>query len=355
MNLTPQSLSACKKRFAFTLLELMIALGLLGALMAVAWSLMGTFRNAEIRGWKLAHRTQTIRTAHVWLESDMQHLNQQVSQPLNFTGNAMGFSMTIAPSIDPIPFLENLMSDGREPPRLSSTSIDEIAGSVSDGAPNSPWPADSLDIEYRLTPFSSSPSIDTQFILTRSEMTAASSQSTTVNLSERILTAQDLYRQTDEPINSGNQPNRETRLEGLTNAQFRYYDGTSWKSDWNSSQQNGAPRAIAFGFDFPAASDVQTQSSASPKQRGQESSLIDSGFAAASPFADSALASESTAHASSADNQTIMESSTNEVQLVVYVGRGGLRSKAVPHPQSTSGGPTAEGLRNPTRKRGTGN
>jgi len=88
-------------------MELMIALGLLGALMAVAWSLMGTFGDAEIRGWKLAHRVQTIRSARDWLESDMQHLALSVrptvldmpvlSEGPYFTGDSLGFTATIAP------------------------------------------------------------------------------------------------------------------------------------------------------------------------------------------------------------------------------------------------------------------
>ncbi|MCA9131805.1 MAG: type II secretion system protein, partial [Planctomycetales bacterium] len=149
-------------RAAYTLLELMIALGLLGMLLSVAWSLMGTYRDAEQRGWKVARRTQVIRAARSWLESDMQHvlLSDSPSQVAaarsggspaasglsgvlptappgaasanwRFVGNAQGFSATIAPSLDPLPFLERLMTDS-----LGASSAPEslAAGSSAAGS-----------------------------------------------------------------------------------------------------------------------------------------------------------------------------------------------------------------------------
>ncbi|HUP77124.1 MAG TPA: prepilin-type N-terminal cleavage/methylation domain-containing protein, partial [Pirellula sp.] len=283
-------------RSAFTLIELMIALGLLGALLAVAWSLLGTFRDAEIRGWKLAHRTQTIRSARAWLEDDIQHLAiadgkmnskdsgfakptkspkssknaraPQSTSTIHFTGNAMGFSATIAPSINPIPFLENLMSDSIQVDRESSVTESTlyeppiVNGSSSDITSSSLWPAETVEIEYQLTSIASDSGSLTSslvgisdqipFALIRREMIDSNTNSVAVNLSERVLTAQDLYRQSDQETLETSQPIRELRLEGLLKAQFRYFDGSSWKSDWNSQQKGGLPRAIALGFDFPA-------------------------------------------------------------------------------------------------------
>ena len=319
-----------KLRSAFTLIELMIALGLLGALMAVAWSLLGTFRDAEIRGWKLSHRTQTIRSARTWLEDDIQHLalpespvvsnasrSSKSSVNVRFIGNAMGFSATIAPSIDPIPFLENLM--------MAAT-------------PSSPWPAETVEIEYHLTPVPSdsisvsssltSNSDQTQFVLTRREMIDANTPSVVASPSERVLTAQDLYRQTDEEILSSSQPIRESRLGGLMKAQFRYFDGSSWKSEWNSTQQGGLPRGIAFGFDFTAVSDMRPASETTAQPSDQNGSSTENVLANNLPFAESRLSTEATAEVSSASDQGLMESSINEVQIVVYVGKGSSTSKA---------------------------
>ncbi|MEZ6076027.1 MAG: hypothetical protein R3C56_10255 [Pirellulaceae bacterium] len=78
--------------------------------MSVAWSLMATFRDSEERGWKITRRTQIIRAAHAWLQSDAQAMLGPSDEFL-FTGNSRGFSATIAPSLDPLPFLERLLSD----------------------------------------------------------------------------------------------------------------------------------------------------------------------------------------------------------------------------------------------------
>lgn len=358
-------------RFAFTLMELMIALGLLGALMAVAWSLMGTFGNAEIRGWKLAHRVQTIRSARDWLESDMQHLALSVSptsfnipslsEGPQFTGDSLGFTATMAPSVDPIPFLENLMSDAMgternnsapmQSPQMQSPSIQSpstplgnrdmdysATRDADDAAPSTIWPADTVEIEYRLTPTSTSSvrplaslagdtnTDDAQFVLTRREMADSRSTMMFESPSERVLSTQDLYGQSDEARMSSRSPLRESRLEGLTKVQFHYFDGNSWVSEWSSVQQGGLPIAIAFGFDFPAASDMKPPSSASDKRSEQGNSMLDNSSAADLPFAGDAMVAE-TSQRTSQENKGMMESSSNEVQIVVFVGKRSFQSK----------------------------
>ncbi len=286
-------------RSAFTIIELMIALGLLGALMAVAWSLLGTFRDAEMRGWKVSYRTQTIRSASTWLEDDVQHLVPAVS-PNSFIGNAMGFSAIIEPSIDPIPFLANLMSN-QEAMELEPAVRDSSFGQESSVATahNSPWPDEAIEIEYQLTPVPTSStasafrmandSKETPFVLTRLER------------SGRTI--------------------RESRLEGLLNAQFRYFDGISWKSEWNNVQQNGLPLGIAFGFDFPATSDIQKPNDVRTQNKDLDDSSSEIALVSELPFTDSALATDATTESRNA-NQGLMESSTNEVQIVILVRSG---------------------------------
>ena len=356
------------KRSAFTLIELMIALGLLGALMAVAWSLLGTFRDAEIRGWKLSSRTQTIRSVRAWLEDDLQHLavvdnvttattnaqtpkkptrNAQApksSKAFHFSGNAMGFSTVIAPSIDPIPFLENLMSDTMQPEQASLLESSQLGvnpmGEASSMAAvsSSPWPAEAVEIEYQLTPVlsdsvsSSGPrtgiSDQTRFVLTRREMLDTTAKSVVDSPSEQVLTAEDLYRQSDEDVPVSNQPIKELRLEGLMNAQFRYFDGTAWRSEWNSAQQAGLPHAIAFGFDFPATADMKAPSETTTPQSNGDSSSQQSTLETNLPLAASGLSTEAMAEDASLSDQGLMESSTNEVQIVIFVGMGSSTGKS---------------------------
>ena len=104
-------------RCGYSLLELMLALSLLTALLAVGWSMLSTYRNAEQRGWRLNERVQSIRAARQWLELDLLHLSpMEVSAPLwtatagrgsnsvisaqehPFIGDGSGFLATIAPT-----------------------------------------------------------------------------------------------------------------------------------------------------------------------------------------------------------------------------------------------------------------
>ncbi len=371
-----------RRSAAYTLLELMLALALLGALMTVAWSLMGTFSSAEQRGWKLAHRIQTIRAAREWLQTDVQQLVQSepistnsISKKSRLSGNSLGFTALIAPSIDPLPFLENVMSSSSDGPGATTnanTELEPAASLYSDSdaivaqAQQSLWPAETLEVEYKLAPDESSNSAgsssslvadlsEVQFSLTRREMmdaTAAINNPSsptraqpTNNLADRVLTAQDLYRQTDETTQSSGLAIRETRLEGLTNVQFQYFDGASWKREWNSDQVGGLPRAIALCFDFPARANMKPPE---PKTTGSDSGSSDpSDLLASIPlgtdmaFADSALAAEPTAETSSGSESSLMQSPTHEVQIVVYVGGQSKRpngNQSFGSPRNTSAG-----------------
>jgi prepilin-type N-terminal cleavage/methylation domain-containing protein len=334
-----------RRKFGFTLLELMIALGLLGALMAVAWALLGTFRDAEMRGWKLSYRTQTIRSARNWLEGDLQHLMIDVA-PLQpaiatqsvsttqatqsaFHGDGTGFSATISPSIDPIPFLGNLMSDVSD--SEFGNSRDELAAGdeLEEAVPSSLWPADFVEIEYELVPMEPTATASTgianglidqtQYALVRREHVSISGGTSMQLPAERVLNVQDLYRQQGEDLLTKATPTKETRLEGLMRPEFRYFDGELWVKQWNSSQRGKMPRAIAFGFDFPAAKDLVRPSERvinleAQSARSTESELSRDFTRNATDQVED-IASLRTA----GDSQGIMISSTKEVQIVILI------------------------------------
>jgi hypothetical protein len=269
-------------------------------------------------------------------------------------GNSLGFTASIGPSIDPLPFLEQLMSNSLE----GNTAMEEVepfASPSSDTeaiiaqAQQSLWPAETMEVEYQLTPmpdglttkeFSLQPTdlSALQFSLTRRELLDSSAAQSNLNsanatsqqntLSERVLTAQDLYRQTDTTMTASGPAVRESRLDGLTNVQFQYFDGASWKREWNSDQAGGLPRAIALGFDFPATADIKPVeprlvTSASEDDTGSLSSdnFRDRNSAGADlSFADAALAAAPTVESSSAGESGLMQAATHEIQIVVYVG-----------------------------------
>lgn len=368
---------ATKPKQGFTLMELMIALGLLGALMAVAWSLLGTFRDAEMRGWKLSYRTQTIRSAREWLENDLQHLvlvaapMQPVSstramattfaprgltstaRPAAFYGTAMGFTATISPSVDPIPFLGNLMSEPAETNLAAPSEEMKLGEGFGEVArPASLWPADYVEIEYELVPMpgnlSSKPSLsssisdglldETQYSLVRREQVDVGSRTVSEAPSERVLSAQDLYRQADESVLANASPMSESRLDGLMHPQFRYFDGVAWVAQWNSGQRGGLPRAIAFGFDFPPASEILHPSDRPPEEPNEGGRIEDNYLTTADPLLNPLeQESETIQERASGGNQGIMIASTNEVQLVIFVAAG-IVSKSVASEQPIAGG-----------------
>ncbi|MEZ6150270.1 MAG: prepilin-type N-terminal cleavage/methylation domain-containing protein [Pirellulaceae bacterium] len=364
--------SNSKSRRAYTLLELMIALGLLGALMSVAWSLMATFRDSEERGWKITRRTQIIRAAHAWLQSDAQAMLGPSDEFL-FTGNSRGFSATIAPSLDPLPFLERLLSDSSasdefdsrnatarsaqglaaNPSPLSGalSSMDsELSGTLSDA---SPWSPEQVQIEYELLPVNIARPIDStdttrpavtseldeiQFMMVRRELIggsqspsaqSSSMQSTVqgdaigfdseLSPSDRVLTGQDLYRQNDDRQQLRGIPIAQSRLEGLIRPQFQYCDGVSWKDSWNSRSDGGLPAAIALRFDFPARAQMQPPQPRRAREAWEDEAEFELQASTELSAADLALAGEAQAELETDPDASLMESDQFEVQMVILV------------------------------------
>ena len=76
-------------------------------------------------------------------------------------------------------------------------------------------------------------------------------------MSEQTLSSADLYRGTSDTEEEFIPPLKETRLYGMVQAEFQYFDGNSWSSEWSSGQRGGVPLAIAITFDFPNRADFK--------------------------------------------------------------------------------------------------
>lgn len=297
-------------RSAYSILELMIALSLLSILLVLGWSLMQSFQDAETRSWKLSQRIRVLRTIRAWLADDMDHLvrstastppvqsssspgQRSITNPsptnagLNswlhhgntsqavfekFDGDATGFVATISPSLDPIRFFDRMMTstDSAESPSQEWPSVDALLDSEAEfavrEARESLWPQRSVDVEYRLEPVSriqgkSSTAIqelqDIQFELVRREWlpSQAATATSLPNSSDRKLTTADLYRGAEPSEETTTPPLKESRLYGMVQAQFFYFDGTLWSQEWDSLVRGGMPKAVAITFDFPVRSD----------------------------------------------------------------------------------------------------
>lgn len=308
-------------RMAFSILELLIALGLLGALLSVAWSLLGTYRRAEEQGWSLAERTQSIRLVRELLERDLLQIAlpdgigldpQPVISPSStdsglesgpsltnlldwrmqpsFEGNQFGFKTVVFSSIDPMPFLERLLGESEvavtkssgvdfmESGGISTRSLTKTGDDAQASIASSPWSPELISVEYRLrqevnqstskvgnsglTSGMATQDALTEFLLVRIERTELPAASTTDSLkaiesSERILSASDLYRTDEQERVSESQVLRESVISRLSRARFSYFDGSQWKSSWVSRTDGRLPVAVSLIFDLERGSSTR--------------------------------------------------------------------------------------------------
>lgn len=343
------SRSALHRRAGYSLLELMIALGLLSVLLLVGWSLMQSIQDAESRSWKLTQRIRVLRTTRAWLSDDMDHLIRSIrpdplanamatARPVTsnngltrpgaekFEGDATGFIATISPSLDPIRFFDRLVSTSDANNTLNQEfARDWLLASESElavrEARESLWPAQGIDVEYRFEPVNDTrdsmpggiqEAQDIQFELVRREWLMQQA-----NTADRVLSSSDLYRSADAAEETYVPPLKETRLYGMVRAEFFYFDGASWNQEWNSVERMGIPKAIAIHFDFPARQDfIRPEASSRSDSDGGEIDFLD-------PLGDQRTtvldpASQESTLGNPSDR--MVESSDREVVIIVETG-----------------------------------
>jgi prepilin-type N-terminal cleavage/methylation domain-containing protein len=155
-----------KNRDGFSLMELMIALGLLSVLMLLGWAMMDSLQRSQERSWKLSQRIRVLRLTRSWLSEDLDHLarggtagsnpNDPASVPISFEGDITGFTATILPSLDPVLFLQRLGDEPLATNHQSEVTIESLAATPEELATEqwkqSIWSGDRIDVEYRLEP-----------------------------------------------------------------------------------------------------------------------------------------------------------------------------------------------------------
>jgi prepilin-type N-terminal cleavage/methylation domain-containing protein len=238
-----------KRHFGFSLLELLIALVLLGVLSALAWSILDNFRSAEQRGWKVATRLQAIRSARLWLEEDLMHVSDTFPAngfdatsraAVNFQGTSSGFSITYSPSIDPLPWLEELVMQTQDSIPNQATSLNRYTR----------LGLYTVEAKYQLQSDGS--------LLRTITSQAPRAPSTTSSLAsdtettEPVLTVNDLYRQSDQVdlMNVADANVQQSKLGPIYRPRFRYHDGLTWKSGWTANSSAALPAAIELSFDL---------------------------------------------------------------------------------------------------------
>ena len=242
----------------------MIALALLASLSIIAWSLLSTFRNAETRGWKVAYRTQLLQTTRDWIEEDIAHaVSDPASQPY-FTGDARGFSIAIAPSLDPIPYFNRSLAPLASQSKLGMEQDDAYTETLPT------WPPKRVLVHYAIEPLSKTSaqslttSTDTKapYRLVRRVELASTVVGTNSNrplgsenrtIEEPLQTSAELYRQSSStPLSSDT--GWTSQLDGMVGAQFQYFDGTQWLTQWTLPSP---PCAILLSFDFASGDELK--------------------------------------------------------------------------------------------------
>lgn len=263
----------------FTLLELIIAMSLLGVLLAAGWTLMGTFSQVQQRGWDLAARTQTRMSVRNWLQQDLQraiplpiirhprpstlndspHEHSLPQASVRFVGSETGFNVMVSEALNPQTLLQAALAPSDQ--SVSGTSDTNSDDNRLSGSRQSMLFASSLDqpieVRYELRPSGNenhgnqSKDIST---LGRQEFRSANrllpAEQAWVADNRRELTAADLYRQTDASQEQYNEAEPSLDIAELVEAAFSYCDGRQWRSSWDSRAGHGLPTAVALSFDL---------------------------------------------------------------------------------------------------------
>lgn len=343
------------KNRGFSVMEIMIALGLLSVLMLLGFGMMDSLQRSQERSWKLSQRIRVLRLTRSWLSEDLDHLargttiganpNDPGSIPMSFDGDITGFTATILPSLDPVPFLQRL-GDSPSIGETEEISIESLAATPEEIATQqwkqSIWSGDRIDVEYRLEPIYEDETVlaeiqdpDTiQYEIVRREW-----------IPESYF---DQFRATTQPVNGVQSPKplrkgsasdvaktnpleamaaeetewipplKETRLYGVIKPKFQYFDGTQWVNDWSSSAQGGLPRAIAITFDFPAVSEFKKP--APPPEESEEDSMLDE-IEMENPLFEAEAKSLETQTPSAGLAERLTETSESEFVIIVETGR----------------------------------
>lgn len=291
-------LARCRRRRrGLTILELMIALGLLGALLTVAWSILGSYRAAEQRGWRVAYRMQVVRATREMLESDAGHWVASASPGLPGTplpsadtlalvGDGQGFTVAMLPSISPLPWVEQVTADETlvSPGALAGQdTADGVAtgGGAGAEAGRPLGPRQMVKVSYRLFPAreedGGEPSLSTggplEGALPEPAIGTPSSagfatgpldlrrqivplgptgESLAVDSDpDRLLTIEDLYRVDEDERRESDSAIESIWVRDLVAARFRYSDGSEWRPAWDGRVGQKLPAAIELSFDHP--------------------------------------------------------------------------------------------------------
>jgi len=203
-----QSVNGCGGR-GFTLLELLVSLGLFVVLLSVLWNVVSLFTRTQDQGTRLAEKSQLVRSLAQLLEDD---LRAAIQDPIH-------------PSAEPLVGDDDVRRFGLSGTvrtlRIDVIEIDPFASPVPAGQRRAAAAMGDVTLsEPRV------PELKTVFYEMRSE-----------GLFRREIDF-------ETPDNVATPPGETMSAPEVVDCRFRYFDGNQWSDEWESLNRNGLPVAI---------------------------------------------------------------------------------------------------------------
>ena len=283
-------------RQAYSLIEVLISLAILGLLMGVAWGLLGSFQETQERAWRQTEQIETGQQVRSRLHQDLLQSNghqlriaasnnlpppaSRRSPPSTagrnsgnsttvsqFSGDENGFTLELRPRLSPVHYWTHLLSTSSESllkatPQLPSLPLRiEVAWRLEENGFG--------DFESYLL------SREIRFLSEEDEEEPVESMGRDRRGGQRGGTETSAVEKAareqlpDESSTGGRQGELENPFpsssedlleswEGIAKGRFRYHDGTGWTQQWRAGQQAPVPFAVELSLLFQTRKDRAT-------------------------------------------------------------------------------------------------
>jgi prepilin-type N-terminal cleavage/methylation domain-containing protein len=278
---------------AYSLIEVLIALAILGLLMGVAWGLLGSFQETQERAWRQTERIELGQQVRSRLHHDLLQSNghQRRISPSNnapqanprrsspstaggnsgsamtagrFSGDENGFTLELTPRLSPVHYWTHLLNTPSE--------------SLLEAAPQLPRLPLRIEIAWRLEENGFG---DFESFLLSREMRFLSKEDdeepvdsmgrdrrvgrrellepSAVERAAREQSRSEIAKigrqgELENPFPSSSEDLLET-WEGISKGRFRYHDGTGWTQQWSAGPQASVPYAVELSILFQTRKD----------------------------------------------------------------------------------------------------
>ncbi|MFM8173935.1 MAG: prepilin-type N-terminal cleavage/methylation domain-containing protein [Pirellulaceae bacterium] len=280
-------------RPAYSLIEVLIALAILGLLMGVAWGLLGSFQETQQRAWRQTERIELGQQVRSRLHQDLlqssghqlrvaasniapQTASRRSPTPTagrssgtamaasRFSGDENGFTLELTPRLSPVHYWTHLLSSPSE--------------SLLEAEPKLPGLPLRIEVAWRLEEngFGDFESYllsrEIRFLSEGDDEDPVESVGRDRRGGRRGLTEPSaMERATREPLRDESstmglrgelvnpfaaspEDSLET-WEGVSKGRFRYHDGTGWRQQWSADPKASVPFAVELSILFQTRED----------------------------------------------------------------------------------------------------